>query len=265
MYDRILLQVVLASTLLFGVLIFFLIFFIVKYKNREQQHRLEKQRLLFELKNKELTVSVEERELVLLEVSREIHDNIGQISQLIRMNLYPIEEYSDNPYQLELIQYVIELTARMIEETRHIGNALNSNFIMERGLYRMLEYDMERLNASRKISCSIDVSGDDRQLTAQQQLLVYRIAQEAIHNILRHAEADFFSIELKFGTGHFEMRITDNGKGFYRTETMEAGTMGLQNMQQRARLLNGSLEIMSSPKFGCSVILCFNYHPLTTS
>jgi len=259
MYDKEILKIVIYCTLLFTLMAFSLIIFVIRYKNKSQQHDLEKQRLLFELEKKELNMGFRERELVLSEVSKDMHDNIGQLVYLIRMNVCTIEEYSNNADQLPLIKDVLELTDRVIEETKYLGHSLNSDFIKGRGLYRMLENDMERINVSKKLNCYMDIEGDgdDHMLTAEAQLLVYRIAQEAIHNVLRHAHASNLQIMLAYNREQFRMVISDDGDGFDVELAKEKETMGISNMQQRAKLLNGNLELKSSLLNGCFISLSF--------
>ncbi len=257
MYDKIIIQIVVASTFLFVVFAVFLVMFTIRYNKGVLKLNLEKQRLLFDLENKELSMGFQERELVLEEVSKDIHDNIGQLAHLIRMNLFTIEEYSDNPEQLEVIQYVSELTDRVISDTKYIGHSLNCNFIKGRGLYRMLEYDLEKINASRQIKCFIDIEGEAEGhcITAEAQLLVYRIAQEAIHNVLQHANACNLEMQLVYHRGNFKMVIRDDGIGFDELAAEEKGMMGLVNMRQRAKLLNAELQIDTKPDNGCSISL----------
>jgi len=262
MYDQELLQIVFACTLLFGVFAFFLVLFVIKHKNQKQQYELEKQRLLFELEKKELKMGFQERELVLDEISQEIHDNIGQVAHLIRMNLFNIEELSANEEQLDLIKYVVDLTDRIINDTRYVAHSLNSDFIKGQGLYRMLEFDTDRINAARQLKCYMEVIGSDKSITDETQLLAYRIAQEAIHNTLQHAKAQNLKIQLIYGEETFKMVIRDDGMGFDVPIADEKALMGIANMRKRAKLLNGSLEIYSDYGKGCTVALSLNRTPV---
>ena len=257
MYDKLILQIVFACTMLFGVLAFSLVFFVSRYKNKVHQHMLERQRLLFELEMKELNMSFKERELILDEVSKDIHDNIGQIIYVIRRNLYTVEEIGTNEEQLELIQYIAELTDRVVKEITHIGRSLDRDFIKARGLYRMLEYDVEHINSMDKIRCYIITEGHRYSISPEAQLLVYRIAQEAIHNVLQHAEATDLEVKLYYRENELEMTIRDDGRGFHVEITRQEETAGLRNMYQRARLLNGSLSINSDTGKGCIIKLLF--------
>jgi len=255
MYDKELLQIVFACTLLFGVFASFLVLFVIWHKNQKQQHELEKQRLLFELERKELNMGFKERELVLDEVSQEIHDNVGQIAHLIGMNLYSIEQLSTNQEQRELIKYIIDLNNRIINDTRYIAHSLNCDFIKGQGLYRMLEFDTDRINAARQLKCYIEVTGSDKSITDETQLLVYRIAQEAIHNTLQHAKAQNLKIQLIYSKDAFKMVIRDDGMGFDVSIADDNALMGITNMRKRAKLLSGSLDIHSDYGKGCAVVL----------
>lgn len=262
MYDKLITQIVCASTLLFVAFGFFIIYFIIRYKNREQQHEIEKQLLLFELEKKELNLGFKERELILDEISEDIHDNIGQVAFLIRRNLYTIEQLCTGAEQRNLIGYVTFLTDRIINDTRYVGHSLNSDYIKTQGLCRMLEDEIERLNSSGQITCNIRISGNDRCISPEAQLLVYRIAQEAIHNALQHASATNLEMQLVYNQENFTMRITDDGVGFDEAIVQENGTMGITNMHKRAKVLNGRLEIVTAPGKGCDVIL---YCPVNTN
>lgn len=244
-----------ASTALFVVLAFFIVMGVIMSNKRVQKLNLEKQKLQFDLENKELSMGFSERELILNEISKEIHDSMGQIANMIRMNLYSIEEYCTNDAQLQVIQYVVTLAETMIKDARHISHSLNSNMIKNKGLQVMLESDLEQLHLSRQLICNLEVKGDNKCISAESQLLSYRIAQEAIHNIIQHANASKINVSLYYDLTGLTMMITDNGIGFEKFAINSEETMGLQNMLHRARLLNGDLKIESSTGQGCTVML----------
>lgn len=230
--------------MLFIVFAFFLVYFFVK-----------KQQLLLELQNKELSVRFDERELMMTQVSKEVHDNIGQIVHLSRMHLHEIEISATNEYQLKLIRYVSELTDLLINNTNHISHSLNSDFIKTRGLARVLEDDLEQIKSSSNIACHLHVEGRNSFLEPEQKLIIYRIAQEAIRNSLRHAQASSLEISLYYTDTKFHMTIQDDGRGFDLAKAKEKGMLGLGNMNQRTKLLNGTLTIQTSETKGCMIRL----------
>jgi len=257
MNDELIIPIVIGCTLLFVVLSFSLFLLVTLYIKREEKHRTDNQRMLFEIEQRELNMSFKDREIALNEVSKEVHDNIGQLVNLIRMNLYPIEEYCTNSVQLELIKYVSELTDRVVAETKDISRSLNSDFIKKKGLYTVLEHDLDRINMSKNLRCSMQVEGqnNDSLLTAETQLTIYRIAQEAINNVLQHAHAQTLHVTLRYEKDNFKMVIGDDGVGFNMEEVNDKGTIGLNNMRQRAKLLNGYLDINTKPLYGSFITL----------
>ncbi|HVX01218.1 MAG TPA: ATP-binding protein [Candidatus Babeliaceae bacterium] len=255
MYDKLIVQLVIASSFLFAAFGFFLIHFIIRYKNQQQHYRLERQRLLYELEKKELGLGFRERELILEEVSEDIHDNVGQIAYAIKRTLNSLEKRCTDPEQLKLVSFVTDLAGRIIHDTRHFGHSLNSDFIKKEGLCSMLEYEVERINASEQVAASLRINGPRRPISPEEQLLAYRIAQEAIHNTLQHASAENLNLQLFYEKESFSMRISDDGDGFDENVVKEKGTMGITNMHKRAKVLNGRLEVITAPGKGCNVTL----------
>src|ERR1700744_5894204 len=165
MNDQVALQLVCGAALMFIILIGGIVYIIIR-------HQVGKQKLNFEIEKKELDLGFKNRELVLKEVSEEIHDNISQIAHLIRMNLHTVEELSNNKEQLSLIHYVSELTVRIIEETRHLAHSLNYESVKKRGLYRMLEYDIERININKRVAAGITVRGSAFPMSPEAQVMI---------------------------------------------------------------------------------------------
>jgi signal transduction histidine kinase len=115
----------------------------------------------------------------------------------------------------------------------------------------------EGMVKSQGIDAHAEVMGKERTLPVETQLLLFRIAQEALNNIRRHAEASRAVVKLEFGDNSIKMTVSDNGKGFELPERMgdlaSNGKLGLAGMQERARLLGGSLEVESEPGKGTRV------------
>lgn len=258
MYDHKLLEITIAFILLIMAFAFFLVLFAVQHKHYQSYHRFERELLLSQLEKKELSLGFQERELMLDEVAQEIHDNIGQLLYVIRMNLHNIDECSTSEDQKKMIRYVSEVTDMAIRDTQYMSRCLSRDFIRSLGLYHMLEFNMDQINAGKKITCTMEVEGDHKMLTDESQLLIYRIAQEAIHNVLSHADARNIKISLLYKPALFKMSIADDGIGFDMSKINEAETMGIGNMRKRSRALDGILEITSALGKGCNVALLVN-------
>ena len=186
-------------------------------------------------------------------MSKEIHDNVGQLLNFTKMNMRVIAKYATDKEQKILIDKAMTLLDQVIRDTHNISHSLNSGFIKANGLISVLEEELECINISKELQCKIDVVGDHKAFDPEKELLIYRIAQEAIHNITKHAKATKLCITLTYDPNTFIMTVCDNGVGFEKGKIYELNGIGFQNMLHRAMLLNGSLDIESKPLNGCTI------------
>jgi len=246
MKDNFILPLAIAATVCFVILVFFLIFFILIHKQKRNKMKMEKQRAIFE-----------EQERTMSQLSKEVHDNLGGYLNLAMMNIHVIKEYPLNDEHDEAANNVGNIITQLISEVQNISHSMNSNYIKNRGLFDVLNGQLKYIAASRNIKCNVEISGEEDFLNTNEQLLVYRIAQEAIQNAIKHSEATKLTINLNYTLTSFIMIISDNGIGFNK-EALALGGIGLMNMQERANMLNGTLNITSAPTLGCAVELVMN-------
>ncbi len=187
--------------------------------------------------------------------SREIRENIGQLLNFTKMNMFPIAKYATDSKQIELIEKTKKLLDRLIKDVHNISHSLNSDYIKINGLPQVLKEELNFIINNQNVACSFDVKGNYRSFEPAKELLIYRIAREAMLNIAKHASASEVVIELIYDHNDFKMRISDNGCGFDNSMITEFKSKGFMNMQQRTMILNGSLEIVSMPSMGCTVSL----------
>lgn len=223
-------------------------------RRRQINHILEKENLEIAHKNELLTTRLEVQERSMTLISEEIHDNVGQLLTLSRTYLSMLKQQGNKQTNNNLVDRTFELITSAITELRHISHGLNGTLISEIGLVQFLEKDVEHLAATPGLTCSLNVVGDYYSLSHEQNLLVYRITQESIQNVLKHAQADNLSIILSYQAAMLEVKITDNGTGF-ETEGVNYESLGLRNMFIRAKLLNGDLKIVSSLGSGTQILL----------
>lgn len=247
MQNRYIIQVFIASTVLIVVFSLYLFFYMLHSRKQKNEFYLEKQRLKDAI--------IQEGERMLQQVSKEIHDNFGQELSLVVMSLHMIERLAADTEQLQLIQNTCRRTKQIVDDVQHVGHSLNSDFIKSQDLVSMLERDLEYIQAGRKITYSLNYQGEVRELEPDTKLLVYRIAQEALHNIIKHAEASHIDVSVSHDKNIFYMTIKDNGIGSERKELCMANGIGIRNMQQRAESLGGTLKITSEKDCGTQVAL----------
>ena len=243
-----------AGSILLVVFVFFLIAYLVVHKNKQNAFLIEKNRLIYDQQAKILQARIEEHEKTLNDVSKELHDNVGQLLGFVRMNMRVIGNFAHEKQQSP-IQTVNRILDEVMLDVRHISHSLNSEFIKGKGLHNCLAEELEYLKTSKKLACSIDVEGDYQSMSAELELAIFRIAQEAINNTLKHANATLFSIHLKYTSADFTAAFIDDGDGFDGSDIDRQNGIGFINMRERAKLINGTLEVKSTPSEGCIILL----------
>lgn len=153
---------------------------------------------------------------------------------------------------------------KSVKELRRVVIGLRPPALDELGLTHALRQSLEELKAEG-IYCKFDVSGTPIRLPPNMEIAVYRIVQEALSNIRKHAQASRVNLQLQFQEDRLLVEVRDNGKGFNRTQTLNSaisvGHIGLLGMKQRAEMLGGDVIIRTREGAGTSVILSLPIQP----
>ena len=152
-----------------------------------------------------------------------------------------------------------ELTGNALRDVRRFSQDLRPPTLDHLGLVPTLEGLINDLMERDGIEAELRVEGDRRRLTPEEELVLLRIAQEALNNVRRHSQASQVVTKVEFGPAKVWMTISDNGRGFAvpeRTGDLVAiGKLGLIGMYERAQLLGGALLVQSEPGKGTTVIV----------
>jgi signal transduction histidine kinase len=184
----------------------------------------------------DLAVEKERRRL-----SREVHDQIGQVFTAIKLiaNSIPKENYPAG--QADAMAKALE---QGIATTRRVTAALRPPLLDDLGLAAALSYFVEDLVRTTNIATKLEIQ-HDAMLSQAQKLTLFRIAQEAVTNIIRHADASEISISAAMSDEEYVFRVNDNGKGFTHGE-IRPDAAGLVSMRERALLAGGSCNVVTA-------------------
>ena len=237
----------------------FVVYFIISGQKRKLRQIHEKQQLKEDYEKEVLTTQIESRDQTLRDVSQEIHDNMGQLLSVARINLNILEKELDGQPQLKRIKDTNSLLGDVIRYIRMLSKGLNSDMLSSYGLRESIRFELQRIEQSAMINCQFHTEGEDFAIDAKKEIVFFRMVQEILNNILKHAAATEIRISMKYTPDFFLLLIRDNGRGFDRKETVnrtiaDAGS-GLQNLQKRAALVGADLQINSSPGEGTDVII----------
>ncbi|WP_121355314.1 sensor histidine kinase [Flavisolibacter nicotianae] len=221
-----------------------------------ERKRLEKELLQKSLEYHRLihlaTVETQEKERA--EIGKELHDNVNQV--LTTTKLYLDLALVNSERKEELIRKSLQNINSVIQEIRHLSRSLMDPSIDDLGLVDSINDLVENIHLTRKLTVTHNADpAIDFLLDANQKLGVFRIIQESMNNILRHAGATEVKINLSVSDGRVHLLIQDNGVGFDPITTKKGA--GLKNIQNRIYLINGTLQLRSSHQNGCSMILQF--------
>ena len=250
--------VFIAGTLLLTVFAFFMIVFLLVQKQKQNRFRLEKQRIEFENANEMLRTRLEVQESTINQVAMELHDHIVQFLSLVKIKIHAVTLCSDERQREDLSEETVTLLERVIGEIRNMSHSLNTDYIKQTGLMRALDMELENIFAANGLRGGFTVSGEYQPFDAEKELLIFRIVQEALQNVMKHAKAHVVEVLVDNTPGLFSLRVKDDGVGFEaNSETLKNG-VGFINMRQRAGFIKGTLDVSSSPGSGTTLSLTIN-------
>jgi signal transduction histidine kinase len=198
-----------------------------------------------------LSASVQSgREVEGTRIAREIHDELGGALTSLKWDLESLDkvisESSDQP-QLQVLREKIEAMLRLSETTisavRRIASELRPSVLDDLGLAEAIEWQARKFRARTGIICYCEWSVGTIELNKEQSTAVFRIFQEALTNILHHAEATRVDITLKEEADEFVLKVSDNGRGIAEGDKSRPQSLGILGMQERAYLIGGDFDI----------------------
>lgn len=243
---------IIAGSLLLFLLCTFIIAFLTLYQRKRQFYKIEKQKLQAEFAQTLLQSQLEIQEQTLRHISHELHDNLGQVASLIKINLTTLQ-FDDTIKAIEKIENTKDLTRQLIADLKSLSVSLGTDRITQTGLVKALETEVERLNKTEQFIASLTQEGNIPVLDNDKSVILYRMAQEILNNMVKHSGANQITILLKASGNLFTLAFSDDGVGFDVEEKKNSGGAGLLNLQNRARLINAQLIIDSTPGNGTHV------------
>ncbi|MFZ4549244.1 MAG: sensor histidine kinase [Bacteroidales bacterium] len=192
-------------------------------------------------------------------LSRELHDGIGQSLIAIKLQLENAEtqNYSMMRASIDSAKSMIDLT---IEDVRRVCNALLPAAFNEFGIISTLRALCSEMASLAGFVAVFENEGSLDRMSKKSQVYLYRIAQEALNNIAKHARATQVTMKLSRINNIVTLEVLDNGKGFNFDPVNFAHRNGLQNMRERTNLLQGEFTINSQPGFGTSIKVSIPYN-----
>lgn len=235
-----------------SILVVFIVIFISLYQKRYYLHLREKQEMHSSFQQELLKTRLEIQEETFRNISQEIHDNIGQALSFVKLSLNTIDP-NNAALVVDKLSESKNLLTKTIRDLRDIARSLNTDFINETGLHVTIEQLAQMLAKTNQYQIGFSAEGAAFKNNPQRELVVYRIVQELLNNIVRHADANIINIKMQYLSEKLLITVQDNGKGF-DTNAMRSpeknNGLGLRNMATRMQLINGTINIDSNSGMG---------------
>jgi signal transduction histidine kinase len=193
-------------------------------------------------------------------IAREIHDQLGSALTSLRWDLEGLGKlWSDSeqgvapPTFQDKIDAMVRLTDGTINAVRRIASELRPSILDDLGLLEAIDWQAQQFEVKTGIPCRRHGVLDTVDLDQQQSTAVFRIFQEALTNILRHAQASRVDVTTPDTTGEFVLRISDDGQGILENDPCGSHSLGILGMRERAHLVGGRIDISGVEGKGTAV------------
>lgn len=215
-------------------------------ERRELQKKLEREQ---KERQKEITAAtIKAQESERAHVGRELHDNVNQMLTTVKLYNELCRDGRGDPK--ELLDKSIAFLQDSINEIRSLSKRLSAPTLGAISLSASVKDLVESIDVTHRLSITIDSATIDSLVVGQElHIAVYRILQEHLTNVLKHAEAKSVAVVFDQVNGQLILRVTDDGKGFDISQKRSG--IGITNMMTRAESLNGTLTVDSAPGMGC--------------
>jgi signal transduction histidine kinase len=240
---------------------FILISFVFLYQKKRFRHQQEIAQLQETFAQEMLHSKAEIQEQTLQYVAAEIHDNFNPTLSVINLNLASVIPAVQEPVKETIVDTKL-MVKQLMGEMRTMSRNLSTNEISQVGFAIVLEKYLEYLRKSGVYKVVFKKVGDIPRLSADRELILFRMCQEALNNIVKHADAKNIYVSINYTSNVYTVQINDDGKGFdtaaegHGRDKQEGS--GLRNLRNRAAIIAASVDIQSAPGWGTTITISLN-------
>lgn len=248
--------ILIIGTLGMVILALGLIFFFVTYQKRLQKQQMDLMVMKSEHQRELLENTVHAQEKERKRFASDLHDEVGAMLSVIKMNLSRLEKKEENNTLKELASESKEHIDDVIAHVRRITRALSPPSLEKFGLVHSMNEFIEWVNKTNQVKIDFWLMGNEARFDPASEIASFRIFQELLNNSIKHSQASTIAVKLKFTAKCVFLSVSDNGIGFDVKKATSSG-LGLKNLESRAEVMQGKFKINSSPGKGTTSILAF--------
>jgi signal transduction histidine kinase len=236
------------SIMLLSIILLFILFIVV-YRKRQQNFIIKQKLMKQQFQQELLQTQLEIQEQTLKTISEEIHDNVGQVLSLAKLNLNTLA-YGEE----QKIQDTKNLVGKAINDLRNLSRSIHGDRIAELGLLQSITDELSILQNSGQFTTQLKVTGNVYRMEAQKEMVLFRIVQEAMNNAIKHSKAKNITVQMDYEPQRFCITVSDDGIGF-NIDALPPGKagIGLTSMKNRIALIGGTITMNSAVNNGALI------------
>jgi len=223
-------------------------------ERQQAQRRLEESQTQLRQLSAHLQAAREEERT---RIAREIHDELGQALTALKMDLSGLQRSLDRqtPVIQEKLMSMSQVIDTTVQSVRRIATELRPGMLDDLGLAAAIEWQLSEFQSRTGIECKLTSNLEESALGAEARTALFRIFQETLTNVARHANATSVLAKLEEGPDYVTLQVQDNGRGITESDITRSRSFGLLGIRERVHLLNGELSIHGVPGQGTTIIV----------
>mgnify|MGYP005996480589 FL=1 len=237
-----------ATTLIIVAFVVFIILLFSIFQKRKNVLLKEQEEAEKRFEREIAETQIEIREETLRNISWELHDNIGQLLTLAKIQLQ--NATPDN------IKEVSTTITNSLIEVRSLSKLINPEAIKNIKLKQAIQLEIDRFNRLNFINAKLNIIGNEKEIQSQPSIIIFRILQEFFSNTIKHSKASNLEVEMMFNEEELEITAKDDGIGFSLIDKSDRG-IGLENIKNRAKLIGASAIFLSNLEKGTSLKIIY--------
>jgi len=238
--------VVIISTILVSLITLALIALFVVFQKRKNKLLVEREEAKERFEREIAETQIEIREETLRNISWELHDNIGQLLTLAKIQLQNATK--------DTIMEVTDTISMSLKEVRALSKLINPEAIKNIKLKEAIQLEVDRFNRLNFIKSSLEIIGKEKKIDKKSSIIIFRILQEFFSNTIKHSKASVLEVLLRYTDESLLITASDNGIGFSSSENQKKG-IGLQNIKNRAKLIGAEAIFTSQKEKGTTLFI----------
>ncbi len=244
---------ILIATVVLIVIVVLLIFLFLIFQKRKNSLLLQQKEAEKKYERAIAETQIEIREETLRNISWELHDNIGQLLTLAKIQVNVA--HGDPKKMAE----ATETITKSLTELRSLSKVINPDVIKSLSLTEAISLETERFNRLQFIDASFTYNTEIRKMDDKVEIIIFRILQEFFSNTVKHSKASKLHVNVHYDAHKLVIKAKDDGVGFNIKNKNKQRGIGLCNMQSRAKLIGASIDLNSQKGEGTSIIISYHY------